>query len=93
MCNLLDSSTLQSTVDSIQNGSRLHLGRALSWIESTLPTQRAFGNEVVKALLHSRATQSKRANSTVRIGITGPPGAGKVGMGWIGGFPLFLRFL
>ncbi len=59
----------------ITRGSRLHLGRALSWSESTLAVERHKAAAVARLLLQQR--RAAQHEPTTRIGITGPPGAGK----------------
>jgi LAO/AO transport system kinase len=57
-------------VEGVRAGSRLHVARAITLVESTLPAHRARARELMSALLpHSGAAQ--------RVGITGVPGVGK----------------
>jgi LAO/AO transport system kinase len=70
-CRLYSTELSASEVASaILGGSRLHLSRTLSWVESTLPSQRTLAREVMHLLPPPTVP-------SVRIGITGPPGAGK----------------
>ncbi|MFF2754399.1 methylmalonyl Co-A mutase-associated GTPase MeaB [Psychrobacillus sp. NPDC058041] len=54
----------------IQNGSRLHLAKAITFIESTVRDQQTIGQQLLKSLL-------QHTGKSIRIGITGVPGAGK----------------
>jgi len=54
----------------IQNGSRVHLSKAITLIESTNPESQASGQELLQLLLPN-------TGKSIRIGITGVPGAGK----------------
>ncbi|WP_391201669.1 methylmalonyl Co-A mutase-associated GTPase MeaB [Psychrobacillus sp. L4] len=54
----------------IQKGSRLHLAKAITFIESTVSDQQAIGQQLLKSLL-------RHTGNSIRIGITGVPGAGK----------------
>lgn len=58
-------------LDGIRNGDRLVLSQAITLIESNLPTDRAVARELLTAL------QADVPQGTLRIGITGVPGAGK----------------
>ncbi|QFG01173.1 methylmalonyl Co-A mutase-associated GTPase MeaB [Psychrobacillus glaciei] len=54
----------------IQKGSRLHLAKAITFVESTVSDQQAIGQQLLKSLL-------SHTGNSIRIGITGVPGAGK----------------
>ncbi|TQR19660.1 methylmalonyl Co-A mutase-associated GTPase MeaB [Psychrobacillus vulpis] len=54
----------------IRKGSRLHLAKAITFIESTVTDQQTIGQQLLKSLLPF-------TGSSIRIGITGVPGAGK----------------
>ena len=57
-------------VNQILMGDRLALSKAITLIESTLPTDRKNAQQVLKACLPS-------SGNSIRIGITGVPGVGK----------------
>jgi len=57
-------------VQGIRNGSRLHLAKAITFIESTVGDQQQIGQSLLKRLLPF-------TGNSIRIGITGVPGAGK----------------
>ncbi|ODR96930.1 arginine transporter [Methyloceanibacter stevinii] len=54
----------------IRGGDRVALGRAITLIESTRPEDQARARELLKTLLPD-------TGKAIRIGISGPPGAGK----------------
>ncbi|MEK5147223.1 MULTISPECIES: methylmalonyl Co-A mutase-associated GTPase MeaB [unclassified Psychrobacillus] len=54
----------------IQSGSRLHLAKAITYIESTVNDQQQIGQQLLKNLLPC-------TGNSIRIGITGVPGVGK----------------
>lgn len=54
----------------IENGSRLYLARGITLLESTKPSDKKVGQEVLTSLL-------PKTGNCIRIGITGVPGAGK----------------
>ncbi len=54
----------------LQNGDRRALARAITLAESTRPDHRANAEELLAAVL-------ARTGNSIRIGISGPPGAGK----------------
>ncbi len=56
--------------EGISNGDRRILAKAITLVESTLPSHRALGQELVEAVLD-------RTGKAIRLGITGVPGAGK----------------
>ena len=62
--------TLQDYIDGIASGDRVILGRALTLIES----KRSDDNKLSKAIINSCLP---RSGNSIRIGITGVPGAGK----------------
>ncbi|MDF2066406.1 methylmalonyl Co-A mutase-associated GTPase MeaB [Bacillus sp. Cr_A10] len=57
-------------VQEVLNGSRLHLAKTITLIESTVADQQTIGQQLLKELL-------PYTGNTIRIGITGVPGAGK----------------
>ena len=57
-------------LNEIRTGSRLHLAKAITFIESTVRDQQSIGQQLLKSLLPF-------TGNSVRIGITGVPGAGK----------------
>lgn len=57
-------------IDGIQSGDRLVLSRAITVIESQLPTDRKIARQILSALVTQK-------HDTLRIGITGVPGVGK----------------
>lgn len=58
-----------SYADAIQQGSRRHLARAITWCESSKPEHREKAGRLLAALNTTRNTH--------RVGISGVPGAGK----------------
>ncbi len=56
--------------DAVRRGDRRALARVITMLESTLEDRNAQGQEILEALL-------PETGSSVRLGITGPPGAGK----------------
>jgi LAO/AO transport system kinase len=54
----------------IRQGSRLHLAKAITLLESTVPDDKKTGQRLLQELLPD-------TGKSVRIGITGVPGAGK----------------
>jgi LAO/AO transport system kinase len=54
----------------VQSGSRLHLGKAITLLESANPEDKKSGQELLNRLL-------PETGKSIRIGITGVPGAGK----------------
>ncbi len=62
--------TVDELVNGILNGNITTLSRAITLIESKNPTHLEKANQVIKQCL-------PHANNSVRIGITGVPGAGK----------------
>jgi LAO/AO transport system kinase len=61
---------LDRTIKAIRGGDRVALGRAITLIESTKPDDQMRAQELLKALLPD-------SGHAKRIGISGPPGAGK----------------
>ena len=57
-------------IKGIRTGDRMSLGRAITLIESTKPDDQRRAQELLKTLLPD-------TGKAVRIGISGPPGAGK----------------
>jgi LAO/AO transport system kinase len=57
-------------VEGVVAGSRVHVARAITLVESTLPAHRARARALMTALL-------PRAGNAHRVGITGVPGVGK----------------
>lgn len=62
--------SVEKYVSEIQKGSRVFLSKAITLIESTNPKHKEKANAILKACLLTK-------NKSVRIGITGVPGAGK----------------
>lgn len=60
----------QKYVDGVLSRNRLMLARTITLIESTLPDHQKLAREIVDRLL-------PHTGNTIRIGITGVPGAGK----------------
>lgn len=57
-------------VQEVLNGSRLHLAKTITLIESTVADKQTIGQQLLKELL-------PYTGDTIRLGITGVPGAGK----------------
>src|SRR5260370_34072518 len=62
--------TADDLAAAVRRGDRRALARAVTLVESTRPDHRAAGEALIAALL-------PRTGGATRIGITGPPGAGK----------------
>ncbi|MBO2011471.1 methylmalonyl Co-A mutase-associated GTPase MeaB [Hymenobacter negativus] len=62
--------SVQEYTAGIRAGSRTVLGRAITLVESTLPTDQALAQEVLQAVL-------PHTGHSLRVGITGVPGVGK----------------
>ena len=62
--------TLDEYVDGVLAGDRVTLGRAITLVESTLPVHEALAQELLLRLL-------PYTGKSLRLGITGIPGAGK----------------
>lgn len=65
--------TVEEFVQGIRAGNRIVLGKAITLAESTRPEHRALAREVIARLLASPAGMA----DTLRIAVTGAPGAGK----------------
>ena len=61
---------IQDYKHEIQAGSRLHLAKSITFIESTSSEQQEIGQQILKMLL-------PYTGNSIRIGITGVPGVGK----------------
>ncbi|MDR3366436.1 MAG: methylmalonyl Co-A mutase-associated GTPase MeaB [Prevotellaceae bacterium] len=57
-------------VEGVASGNRMILGRAITMVESLLPAHRELAQEIVERCL-------PHSGKSVRVGITGVPGAGK----------------
>ena len=64
------ASSVRESVDGIVRGDRTALARAITLIESSRETDRAIAEEIVEECL-------QHSGRSVRVGITGVPGAGK----------------
>jgi LAO/AO transport system kinase len=62
--------TTADIIDGIFSNNVAVVSKAITFIESTKPEHRTIANEIIGACL-------KKKNDTLRIGITGVPGAGK----------------
>ena len=62
--------SLDDLAKAVCSGDRVALGRAITLIESTKPEDQARAQELLKTLL-------PKTGKAIRIGISGPPGAGK----------------
>ena len=62
--------SLQQYVDGILRGDRTILARAITLIESTRVADRAMAEQIVEACL-------PHSGNSIRVGVTGVPGAGK----------------
>jgi LAO/AO transport system kinase len=62
--------TTQEYLEGIESGNRTRLAKAITLIESNSPAHFAQAQEVLKHIL-------PRAGGSIRVGITGVPGAGK----------------
>jgi len=63
-------SAAPALLDELRRGDRRALARAITLVESTRPEHRAAAEELLTAVLPA-------TGGSIRIGITGPPGAGK----------------
>lgn len=77
-------SMLTEVLQGIRNGNRAALARAITLLESSLEKDRALAD----GLLEGLAALQPPAQATCRIGLSGPPGAGK--STWIEHFGAFL---
>ena len=62
---------LDALSQGVREGSRAHLARAITLVESTLPAHRELSRELL-----TRITQGA-SDSAIRVGLSGVPGAGK----------------
>lgn len=65
-----ESMDIQAIAEGVRSGSRLYLGKAITLLESSNPQHKQNGQELLNQLLPF-------TGNSVRIGITGVPGAGK----------------
>lgn len=70
------SSSANDLASGIIDGSRLAMSRTLSLVESTRKIDTQKASDVLR-LLSESSVGSERRGKSMRIGITGPPGAGK----------------
>lgn len=61
---------IQTIAEGVRSGSRLYLGKAITLLESANPDHKQNGQELLNQLL-------PHTGDSIRIGITGVPGAGK----------------
>jgi len=61
---------ISALVDGILKGDRVHLGRAITLIESTRPAHQELAQQIIEKCL-------PHAGNSIRIGVTGTPGVGK----------------
>ena len=64
------STAMQTLAEGVVSGERRALGRAITLIESRKPEHQQQADELLSRLL-------PRSGKAIRLGITGPPGAGK----------------
>ncbi len=69
--NRIKELSFEDYMDGIRKGDRVVLSRAITLVESSLPAHREMAQKIVEAC------QSENRNMSMRIGITGVPGAGK----------------
>lgn len=62
--------TAEDYTQGLLEGDKVALAKAITLIESTLPMHQKMASEMLSALLHLK-------KKTIRLGITGAPGAGK----------------
>ena len=67
------SAQVEEHVNGVLAGDRTWLARTVTLVESTLPADRAVATEVLERL----AAHAPHAADAHRVGVTGPPGAGK----------------
>lgn len=60
----------QEYIDGILSGNRVILSRAITIIESSLPSDKLLAKEIIQAILPA-------SGNSIRIGVTGVPGVGK----------------
>ncbi len=73
-------STVDTIFDDMVNGKRSALAHAITLCESTLPARRSMAETLLSKTLKRLRTGSsfpQNKDETFRIGLTGPPGAGK----------------
>jgi LAO/AO transport system kinase len=63
--------TVEQFVQGIRSANRVLLGQAITLVESARPDHQALAREIISELL------ARPSDNTLRIGITGAPGAGK----------------
>ncbi|XP_041358675.1 methylmalonic aciduria type A homolog, mitochondrial-like [Gigantopelta aegis] len=70
---------VKSLYEGLLEGNRASLAKAITLVESVHPTHREQAQVLLTKILHHQRKQQKHAlkDSTFRIGLTGPPGAGK----------------
>ncbi len=61
---------IQEIAEGVKSGSRLYLGKAITLLESSNPSDKSDGQALLNTLL-------QYTGNSLRIGITGVPGAGK----------------
>lgn len=61
---------IEEIAEGVKSGSRLHLGKAITLLESSNPSDKREGQALLNSLL-------PYTGNSLRIGITGVPGAGK----------------
>lgn len=61
---------IEKIAEGVKNGSRLYLGKAITLLESSNPAHKIQGQDLLNLLL-------PHTGKSIRIGITGVPGAGK----------------
>lgn len=69
----MKSFDLQATIEGLHRGDRRTMAKAITLVESTHPRDRALSQELLMGL---SASAGHEVNS-FRVGISGPPGAGK----------------
>lgn len=62
--------TSKEYIDGVLRGDRVLLSRAITIVESSLPSDKILAKEIVQAIL-------PRSGASIRIGVTGVPGVGK----------------
>jgi len=61
---------IAALTEGILKGDRVHLGRAITLIESTRPSHQELAQQIIEKCL-------PHAGNSIRIGVTGTPGVGK----------------
>ena len=64
----------QKLYDQLVQGDRASLARAITLVESTLKSQKSESRKLISLI--QKSTQFRK-NDSFRIGLSGPPGAGK----------------